>query len=137
MSDAAAVPPPFPSVTSAPRRGIGTAGFVLSLLAFAGDIIGGIVLVVSLVSSIGDVATMLQGRSAGFSGVAVGFVTLVLLGLGGTVLAIVGVILGIVAAARGRGRVLGVLAIILGALVLITRILGIVLIATSGGSGSS
>lgn len=120
-----------------PRRALGATGFVLSLIAFLGDIVIGIVLIATFITAIGNLVTFLEGRDGGsFGAAAAVFIAAILAGIGGTVLAVVGLILGCVAAARNRGRVLGIFAIVLGALVLLTRILGIIAIA-SNGSGHS
>jgi hypothetical protein len=126
-----------PSQPVAPRRALGTTGFVLSLLAFLGDFVVGIVLIGTFISAIGSFAGFIEGKDdGGFGTAAAVFIAAIVVGLAGTLLALAGVILGSIAAARNRGRVLGVFAIVLGALVLVTRILLIIASATSG-SGNS
>jgi hypothetical protein len=130
---APAVPPQAP-----PRRGraVGATSFVLSLVAFVGDIAGGIVFIIAIVSAIGSLTSYFDQSGGGgdLSGAAGAVIFVVVAFLGGTLLALVGIILGIVAAATRRGRVLGVFGIILGALVLVSRIVFVVLVATTAAS---
>jgi hypothetical protein len=136
---APAVPPtpPYAPAPAAPRRALGVTGFVLSLLAFLGDFVVAIVLLATFISAIGSLAGFVEGKdTGGFGAAAAVFVAAVLAGIAGTLLAVVGIILGCIAAARNRGRVLGVFAIVLGGLVIVTRILLLIGIATNGNGGS-
>jgi hypothetical protein len=137
---AAPAVPPTPAYAPpppTPRRALGATGFVLSLLAFLGDFVVAIVLLATFISAIGNLVGYLQGQDAGaFGAAAAAFVAAILAGIAGTLLAVVGIVLGCIAAARNRGRVLGVFAIVLGGLVIVTRILLLVGIATNGNGGS-
>jgi len=137
----AAVPPappaaPAPSAappTEAPRRrGIGTAAFILGLLAILGDIVGIAIALFTLlgaVTNLGQTLTNVDNSLGAFLGV---IILEFLVFFGGILFAVLAVILGIVAAVRNRGRVLGVFGVIFGIAVLAAHtVLGIT-IASSG-----
>jgi hypothetical protein len=143
----AAVPPPPPGLTEpaaagsaaasadAPhRRGIGVAAFVLGLLAILGDLIGVTVAFFTLLGAVGNIGATLTNVDNSL-GAILGVVILeFLVFFGGIVFAALAVILGIVAAARNRGRVLGVFGVIFGLVVLVTHLVLGISIATSSGN---
>jgi hypothetical protein len=114
------------------RRGIGAAAFVLGLLAILGDLIGVTVALFTLlgaVTNLGQTLTNVDNSLGAFLGVIIlEFVVF----FGGILFAVLAVILGIVAAARNRGRVLGVFGVIFGLAVLVTHIVLGITVATSG-----
>lgn len=129
-----AAPTPSAGQQAAPRRrrGVGTAAFVLGLLAVLGDVIGITVVFVTLVGAVtnlGETLTNVDNSLGAFLGVIV-FEAIVF--FGGILFAVLAVILGIVAAVRNRGRVLGVLGVIFGLAVLAVHIGLAITIATSG-----
>lgn len=135
-------PAPLPPAPAARRsRGLGATAFVLSLLAFLGDIVAGIVFLVAVASAIGSFGSAVgSGSTTGIpdlSGAAGAGIVGLALPILGTLLALLGVILGIAAAATRRGRGLGVAGIIIGALVLVGRIVLIILVASAANSVSS
>jgi hypothetical protein len=137
----AIVPPPPPQAPADPaaastgaqrRRGLGSAAFVLGLLAILGDLIGIVVALFTLlgaVTNLGQTLTNVDNSLGAFLGV---IVLEFLVFFAGILFALLAVILGIVAAARNRGRVLGIFGVIFGIVVLLTHtVLGIT-VATSG-----
>ncbi|MEP6842493.1 MAG: hypothetical protein ABJA11_03160 [Pseudolysinimonas sp.] len=126
-------PPSAPTLAVAPRRrGLGTAAFTLGLLAILGDVVGILVAIVTLVGSVtnlGETVSNIDSSLGTFLGV---IVLEFVLFFGGILFAAVAVILGIVAAVRKRGRVLGVFGVIFGAIVLISHVGLSVVVATSG-----
>ncbi|MEO7722489.1 MAG: hypothetical protein ABIS08_11315 [Pseudolysinimonas sp.] len=141
----AAVPPPPPATPdlavtapgSAPavaprRRGLGAAAFVLGLLAVLGDVIGFVVALFTLlgaVTNLGETLNNVDNSLGAFLGVIIlEFVVF----FGGILFALLAVILGIVAAARNRGRVLGVFGVIFGLVVLAIHVGLAITVATSG-----
>jgi len=137
----AAVPPPAPvsrgtsdaQQTVAPRRrGIGTAAFVLGLLAVLGDLVGVTVALFTLlgaVTNLGQTLTNVDNSLGAFLGV---IIVEFLVFFGGILFALLAVILGIVAAARNRGRVLGIFGVIFGLAVLAVHLVLGITVATSG-----
>ncbi len=114
------------------RRGIGVAAFVLGLLAILGDLIGLVVAFFTLLGAVTDLPHTLTNVDNSL-GALLGVVILeFLVFFGGILFGVLAVILGIVAAARNRGRVLGVFGVIFGLAVLATHIALGVTIATSG-----
>ena len=139
----AAVPPAppvaaEPAVDAAPtvarrRRGLGAAAFVLGLLAILGDLIGVTVALFTLLGAIGNLGQLLTTNVDNSLGAFLGVIILeFLVFFGGILFAVLAVILGIVAAARNRGRVLGVFGVIFGLLVLVTHLVLGISLATSG-----
>lgn len=126
----AIVPPPPPqapaepaaAATSAPRRrGIGAAAFVLGLMAILGDLIGIVVALFTLLGAVthpGQTLTNVDSSLGAFLGV---IILEFLVFFAGIVFAVLAVILGIVAAVRNRGRVLGIFGVIFGIVVLVTH----------------
>jgi len=113
------------------RRGIGAAAFVLGLLAILGDLIGFIVAIFTLlgaVTHLGQTLTNVDNSLGAFLGV---IILEYLVFFGGILFAVLAVILGIVAAVRNRGRVLGVFGVIFGLAVLATHIALAITVATS------
>lgn len=137
----AAVPPAPPVVPeSGPaaetvvtrRRGTGAAAFVLGLLAILGDLIGIVVALFTLLGSIthlGETLSNVDNSLGAFLGV---IILEVIVYFGGIVFGLLAVILGIVAAARNRGRVLGVFGVIFGLVILVSHIAFGISVATSG-----
>jgi len=132
----AAVPPP-PPVTGEPgdaapgaapaparrRRGIGAAAFVLGLLAILGDLIGVAIALFALMGALGNVGQILSTNIDNSLGALLGVVVVELIVFfGGILFGGLAVILGIVAAARNRGRVLGVFGVIFGLVVLLSHV---------------
>lgn len=126
-ADAAVVP-----VAEPVRKGSGLGIFalVLGLGAFLVDIILTVVAISQAFSAISNL------DMSNFSSLALAIAGWAFIGVivffGGLLVALLAVILGFVAAAKGRGRVAGVFAIIFGGLVLLTRIIGFVTLAGSG-----
>jgi len=131
----AAVPPPPPGtgdpVDAAPgvvaptrrRRGIGAAAFVLGLLAIFGDLIGIVVGLVTVLGAIGNLDQILTTNIDSSLGAFLGVIIVELIVFfGGILFGGLAVILGIVAAARNRGRVLGVFGVIFGLVVLLSHV---------------
>ena len=131
---AAAVPgaASAPAVAMPPRRGIGVAAFVLGLLAILGDLIGIVVALFSVlgaVTNLDQTLTNVDGSLGAFLGVIIlEFIVF----FGGILFAALALILGIVAAVRNRGRVLGIFGAIFAVGVLIAHIALYVTISTSG-----
>lgn len=134
----AAVPPTSPTpAASAPvaaprRRGIGSAAFVLGLLAILGDILGVVVALFTLLGSVthlGETLSNVDNSLGAFLGV---IILEFIVYFGGILFALLAVILGIVAAVRNRGRVLGVFGVIFGIAVLAVHVTLAITIATSG-----
>ena len=116
------------------RRGIGVAAFVLGLLAILGDLIGVTVALFTLLGAVTDLPhtlTNVDNSLGAFLGV---IILEFLVFFAGILFALLAVILGIVAAARNRGRVLGVFGVIFGLAVLATHVALGISIATSGGN---
>jgi len=124
---------PLPAGAAAPRRrGMGAAAFVLGLLAILGDLIGVVVALFTLlgaVTKLGQTLTNVDDSLGAFLGV---IILEFLVFFGGILFALLAVILGIVAAARNRGRVLGIFGAIFGLGVLVTHLVIGVTVATSG-----
>ncbi len=141
----AAVPPPPPAgsepaatgASAAPpaaprRRGVGATAFVLGLLAILGDLIVIVVALFTLLGAIGNIGqtlTNVDNSLGAFLGVIVlEFIVF----FGGILFAALAVILGIVAAVRNRGRVLGVFGVIFGLVVLVSHVALWIYATTSG-----
>jgi hypothetical protein len=121
-----------PAVTAgaaeSPRRGLGIWSLVLGLLAVLGDVIVVLVIVEAMRAS--------TDINSGLSNLFVAGVTAVIIMIGGFLVSVTGLILGIMAVARGRGRVLGVVGMLLCILVVLSYVLAIILVA-AGGAGLS
>lgn len=129
--DATPLPAVAPVATHR-RRGLGAAAFVLGLLAILGDLIGVTVALFTLlgaVTNLGQTFTNIDSSLGALFGV---IVLEFLVFFGGILFAVLAVILGIVAAARNRGRVLGIFGVIFGVAVLLTHVALGITIATSG-----
>jgi len=114
------------------RRGIGTAAFVLGLLAILGDIVGITVALFTLlgaVTNLGETLTNVDNSLGAFLGV---IILEFLVFFGGILFAVLAVILGLVAAVRNRGRVLGVFGVIFGVVVLAAHVVLGITVASSG-----
>ena len=114
------------------RRGIGTAAFILGLLAILGDIVGIAIALFTLlgaVTNLGETLSNVDNSLGAFLGV---IILEFLVFFGGILFAVLAVILGIVAAVRNRGRVLGVFGVIFGVLVLAAHVVLGITVATSG-----
>lgn len=134
-------PPPAPPaaqppavVTHAPKKGggPGAASLIFAILAILGDLGVLVFAIVSIASLAGnfDLATGLSSL--------IGFAALALIAFwGGIVFAALALLLGIIAAARNRGRVAGVIGSILAALVLLSHVAFGLLVAGSGDLASS
>jgi hypothetical protein len=135
----AAVPPPPPvGWTAAPatvaprRRGIGAAAFILGLLAILGDVVGILVALFTLLGAITNLDETLSNIDNSLGAVLGVIILEFLVFFGGILFALLAVILGIVAAVRNRGRVLGIFGVIFGIAVLATRLVLGITIANSG-----
>lgn len=131
--DATPLPGAAVAPTAAPRRrGIGAAAFVLGLLAILGDLIGITVALFTLLgamTNLGQTLTNVDNSLGAFLGVIILEFAVF---FGGILFAVLAVILGIVAAARNRGRVLGIFGVIFGLAVLVTHLVLGITVATSG-----
>lgn len=137
----AAVPPPPPatrvpssaSQSGAPRRrGIGTAAFILGLLAVLGDVVGILIALFTLLGAVTNLGQTLTNVDNSLGAVLGVIILEFLVFFGGILFAVLAVILGIVAGVRNRGRVLGIFGVIFGAVVLATHLVLGISIATSG-----
>ena len=122
-----ATPAVATAADDAPRRGLGIWSLVLGLLAVIGDVIVVIVVADAARSVTVDI-------NSGLANLFVAAVTAVIIMVGGFLVSITGLILGILAVARGRGRVPGVIGLLLCILVVLSYVLAIILVAV-GGSG--
>lgn len=105
---------------------------MLGLLAALGDVVVLIIGVASLFAVTADLLGLVTGGNTGFGDYGSVFIA-VFVGLPlDAVLAVIGLVLGIVAVIRRRGRAFGVLGIVLSGLVLATRILVLVVVVTNG-----
>ncbi len=138
---AAAVPATTPPVTpgalvspAAPgrHRGVGTAAFVLGLLALLGDLAGIIIAVATFASAITSIGTELSNIDDSLGSLLGVIIIEFMVFFGGIVFGLLAVILGVVAAARNRGRVLGVFGVILGLIVLVGHLALLIAVMTSG-----
>jgi hypothetical protein len=112
------------AVVDAPRKKSGALGgfaLVLAILAVLGDIVVIIFGVVTLATAVNgfDVSTFEFGPILAALGAFAAIAVIAF--FGGMILAVLGLLLGLIAAIKGRGRVAGVFAIILSVLVLITH----------------
>jgi len=131
---AAVVAPP---VAAKPRRGLGAASFILGLLAIFGDLIALVLGLIAFAGAITNIGGVLNDPT-GSLGSAIGVIIVVAIAVfGGLLFALLAVILGLVAAIRNRGRVLGVFGIIFGLLILLGHISTIVGIAMTPSNGFS
>jgi hypothetical protein len=116
----------------ASRRGLGIAALILGVLAVLGDLVGIVVAFVALAGAVthpGETLGNVDNSLGAFLGVIV--LEFAVYG-GGIVFGLLAVLLGVIAAVRRRGRVVGLVGAILGALVVVSHaVLGIV-IGTSG-----
>jgi len=110
-----------------PRRGLGIWSLVLALLAVMGGVVAAISVVTAAQTFETDINTGLQNL---FGAV----VFAVILMIGGFIAAIVGLILGIMAVSRHRGRVLGVAGMLISILVAFGWII-VIILAVAGGAG--
>jgi hypothetical protein len=127
-----AAPPPSAAPAAPPRRrGIGASAFVLGLLAILGDLIGFIVALFTLLGAVTDLRGTFTNID-GSLGAVLGVIILeMIIFFGGILFALLAVILGIVAAARNRGRVLGIFGVIFGIGVLAVHLMILITVATS------
>jgi hypothetical protein len=112
------------AVVDAPRKKSGALGgfaLVLAILAVLGDIVVIIFGVVTLATAVNgfDMSTFEFGPILAALGAFAAIAVIAF--FGGMILAVLGLLLGLIAAIKGRGRVAGVFAIILSVLVLITH----------------
>ena len=120
-----AVPATAEAAAETPRRGLGIWSLVLGLLAVLGDVI--VVVVVA------DAARSVSvDINSGLANLFTAAVIAVVIMIGGFLVSITGLILGIMAVARDRGRVLGVIGMLLCILVVLSYVIGIILVATAG-----
>lgn len=124
---------PGAAAVAAPRRrGMGAAAFVLGLLAILGDLIGLAVAFFTLLGSVthlGETLSNVDNSLGAFLGVIIlEFIVF----FGGILFAVLALILGLVAAVRNRGRVLGIFGMIFAIGVLLAHIAFYVAISTSG-----
>ena len=130
--DGSATGPGATAVAAPRRRGMGAAAFVLGLLAILGDLIGLAVAFFTLLGSVthlGETLTNVDNSLGAFLGVIIlEFIVF----FGGILFAVLALILGLVAAVRNRGRVLGIFGVIFGIGVLLAHIAFYVTISTSG-----
>ena len=137
-------PPPSPPVPvaaavvsasaspAAPRRGIGVAALIVGALALIGDLIGIVIAVVTFAGAItktGSTPTNIDDSLGALIGV---IIVEFLVFFGGVIFGLLAAILGIVAAVRNRGRVLGVVGAVFGVIVLIGHLSLGIAVATSG-----
>lgn len=120
---AAAAPAVAPEAPVAKKRGVGVWSFVLGLLTVIGDIV---LLVVAISVLLGVIAEVSSGDFSGLA-TAIGAAGLGLFFVaslfGGLVLAGLGALLGLIALITGRGRVIGVIGLLLSAAALTWRIM--------------
>jgi len=96
---------------------------VLGLLAILGDLIGVAIALFALMGALGNVGQILSTNIDNSLGALLGVVVVELIVFfGGILFGGLAVILGIVAAARNRGRVLGVFGVIFGLVVLLSHV---------------
>jgi hypothetical protein len=124
--------PAAPPAVAPRRRGIGVAAFVLSLLAILGDLIGLIVAFFTLLGAITDLPKTFSNVDGNLGAILGVIILEIIVFFGGMLFALLAVILGIVAAVRNRGRVLGIFGVIFGLVVLITHIALWITVSTSG-----
>lgn len=130
-STPATSPSAAPPAAPPRRRGIGTAAFVLGLLAVFGDLIGVIVAFFTLLGAVTDLRGTFTNID-GSLGAVLGVVILeVIFFFGGILFGLLAVILGLVAAIRNRGRVLGVFGVIFGLGVLVVHVMILITVTTS------
>ncbi|MES1212081.1 MAG: hypothetical protein ABUT11_00890 [Leifsonia sp.] len=130
-SPPAVAPAAAPLATPARRRGIGAAAFVLGLLAILGDLIGVVVALFTLLGAVTDLRGTFTNID-GSLGAVLGVIILeFIVFFGGILFALLAVILGIVAAARNRGRVLGVFGVVFGVGVLAVHVMILITVTTS------
>ncbi|HEY4226363.1 MAG TPA: hypothetical protein VGM70_11160 [Pseudolysinimonas sp.] len=130
-------PPAAPGAVVAPaaavrRRGVGVAAFVLGPLALLGDLVGIIIAFATFASAITNIGTELDNVDDSLGALLGVIIVEFIIFFGGIVFGLLAVILGIVAAVRNRGRVLGVFGVIFGLVVLISHVVLLVAVTTSG-----
>jgi hypothetical protein len=111
---------------ASPGRALGIWSLILGLLAVAGVIVAAVAVVTAAQSLEADINTGLQNL---FGAVVLAGVLMV----GGFIAGIVGLILGIMAVARNRGRALGVAGMVLSILVSLGWIIAIIVSVGTGG----
>jgi hypothetical protein len=109
----------------APRRGLGIWSLALGLLA----VLGVVVVVVVIAEA---ARTISVDINTGLANLFTAAVISVAIMAGGFIVSITGLILGIMAVSRDRGRVLGVIGMLLSILVVLGYVVGIILVATAG-----
>jgi len=135
MSGTEEQPVPVEPVAVKPRRGLGAAAFVLGLLAILGDLAALVIGLIAVAGAITNVSGVLTDPT-GSLGSAIGVLVIAAIAVfGGLLFALLAVILGLAAAIRNRGRVLGVFGIIFGLIILIGHISAIVGIAMAPNNG--
>ena len=133
-------PPPASPIAAAPvavrpRRGLGAASFILGLLAILGDLAALVIGLIAVAGALTNFSSVLTDPT-GSLGSALGVIVIAAVAVfGGLLFALLAVILGLVAAIRNRGRVLGVFGIIFGLIILIGHISAIVGIAMTPSNG--
>jgi hypothetical protein len=121
-SEVTAVPVERPVAVERKKRGVGAWSFVLGLLTGLGDIAFVIWVVVVLAGAVGDLQTgNLSAISTTINAAGLVIVALFIF-FGGFVTAGLAALLGLIALVTGRGRVLGVLGLLLGLGALALRI---------------
>jgi hypothetical protein len=107
-----------------PKKKSGALGgfaLILSILAIVGDIVVFIVGIVSIVSAVNGVNLQEFDVSGILAALGAFAIIAVWAFFGGLILGVLALLLGLIAAIKGRGRVAGVFAIILSILVLVTH----------------
>jgi hypothetical protein len=117
---------PSGAAATSTGRALGIWSLILGLLALAGVIVAAVAVVTAAQSLEADINTGLQNL---FGAVVLAGVLMV----GGFIAGIVGLILGIMAVARNRGRALGVAGMVLSILVSLGWIIAIIVSVGTGG----
>lgn len=120
-----AAPSAVGSVAETRRRGPGIWSLILGVLAVLGDVIVVVVIVEAA-------RTVSVDINSGLANLFAAAVVAVIVMIAGFLVSLTGLILGILAVARGRGRVLGVVGMMLSIMVVLSYVIGIVLVATAG-----
>jgi len=131
----AAAPVPAAPLAVKRRRGLGAASFILGLLAILGDLAALVIGLIAVAGALTNFSSVLTDPT-GSLGSALGVIVIAAVAVfGGLLFALLAVILGLVAAIRNRGRVLGVFGIIFGLIILIGHVSAIVGIAMTPSNG--